>query len=169
MKKRIGRVLLVMAVVLLSCMPVYAAEELKKNMVMETTEEVKLLEQADEEAKEIATLPAGVVVLLVEDSQNGWCKVSAQEKTGYLQTSQLKTLGNADDLNAEFDKIGDTVRLIFDEIVVRENEQRQAKIWGIVIVVLIAAIFGVGIISAVKKNKDEEQKENEQEEKTQEE
>lgn len=158
MKKWMRGTLAAIAVLLFNGMTVCAAEELKQNMVMETIEEVKLLEAPEKRAEEVIALPAGAAVVLTEDEVKGWCKVSAQETEGYLQTSQLKTLGNAEELNSEFDKISNTVQLIFDEIIVRENETKQSRIWGTVIVVLIAAIFGVGIVSAVKKNKEEEKK-----------
>lgn len=155
MRKWIGRILLAMAVLMLGCMPVCAAEDLKKDMVMETIEEVKLLEKAEGNATVVATLPAGTTVLITEDSSNGWCRVSVKEQSGYLQTTQLKTIGNKDELDAEFEKISNTVQLIFEEIVTMEKETKQARVWGTVIVVLIIAIFGVGIVSALKKNKEE--------------
>lgn len=158
MRKWIGRILLAMAVLMLGCMPVCATEEIKKDMVMETIEEVKLLEKAEGNATVVATLPAGTTVLITEDSSNGWCRVSVNEQSGYLQTTQLKTIGNKDELDAEFEKISNTVQLIFEEIVTMEKETKQARIWGTVIVVLIIAIFGVGIISAIKKNKEEYEK-----------
>lgn len=155
MRKWIGRILLAMAVLMLGCMPVCAAEEIKKDMVMETIEEVKLLEKAEDNASVVATLPAGITVLITEDSSNGWCRVSVKEQSGYLRTTQLKPIGNKDELDAEFEKISNTVQLIFEEIVTMEKEAKQARIWGTVIVVLIIAIFGVGIVSALKKNKEE--------------
>lgn len=160
MKKWFGRMLLVMAVLMLGSMPVCAAEDIKKDMVMETAEEVRLLEKADDNAAIISTLPAGTTVRITEDSNNGWCGVSVKEQTGYLKTTQLKTIGNKDELNAEFEKIGNTVQLIFEEIVTMEKETKQARIWGTIIVLLIIAIFGVGILSAVKKNKEEQKEKN---------
>lgn len=155
MRRWIGRILLTMAVFILGCIPVCAAEEIKKDMVMETIEEVKLLEKAEGNATVVATLPAGTTVLITEDSSNGWCRVSVKEQSGYLQTAQLKTIGNKDELDTEFEKISNSMQLIFEEIVTMEKEIKQERIWGTVIVVLIIAIFGVGIVSALKKNKEE--------------
>lgn len=161
MKKWIGRVLITMAVLMLGCMPVYAQEEIKKDTAMETAQEVNLLQKAEDGAKKIETLSAGTTVITVEDSSNGWCKVSAKEKTGYVKITQLKTIGNKDELNAEFDQVNNTVQLIFDEIMTAQKEARQARIWGTIIVVLVIAIFGVGIASAVRKNKEKGEDTNE--------
>lgn len=158
--KKIGKqVILWLFIMVLGCMPVYAAEleQVQKNMVLETIHEVDLLEQPDTAAKAIGTLQAGTPVVVMEDGIEEWCKVASQELTGYIKISELKTLGNQDDLNAEFEKIGNTVQLVFDEIMIRENEEKQARIWGTIIVALIVAIFGVGIVSAIRKNKVEKE------------
>ena len=113
MRRWIGRILLTMAVFILGCIPVCAAEEIKKDMVMETIEEVKLLEKAEGNATVVATLPAGTTVLITEDSSNRWCRVSVKEQSGYLRTTQLKTIGNKDELDTEFEKISNSMQLIF--------------------------------------------------------
>lgn len=142
-------------VMLLGCITICAAEveTVQKNMVLETVKETQLLEAPNTTAKPVVTLQAGTPVFILEDESDGWCKVSSQEQEGYMKASELKRLGNQEELNAEFDKIGNTVQLVFDEIVTRENEEKQARIWGTIMVVLIAAIFGVGMVSALKKNK----------------
>lgn len=157
MKKVISRVVFCIAVMLLGCMPVCASEleSVQKNMVLETMKETALQEEPKTNTKTVVTLSAGTPVLVVEDESNGWCKVSSQEQAGYVMISELKTIGNPEELNTEFDMISNTVQLVFDEIITRENETKQARIWGSIIVVLIVAIFGVGIVSALKKNKQE--------------
>ena len=155
MKKWIREMVVIAVVVLLGSMPVSAAEleQVQKSMVLETVGEVELLDKPVATAQVVCTLSAGTAVVVLEDEDNDWCKVTYQEQEGYLEVSMLKTLGNQKELNAEFDKISNTIQLFFEEIITRENQQKQARIWGTIIVVLIVAIFGVGIASAVKKNK----------------
>lgn len=155
MKKRIRKMLFCIAVMLLGCTTVYAEEleSIEKNMVLETAKEVELLEKPETAAKAVVTLQAGTPVMVVEEENNGWCKVANQGQEGYVQISALKTIGNQEELNAEFEKISNTIQLAFDEIMTQENATKQARIWGTIIVVLIVAIFGVGIVSAIKKNK----------------
>lgn len=157
MRKIIGRVLIGMAAVLLGCITVCGAEleSVQKNMVLETVEEVELREEPASTGAVVASLQKGIAVVVSEDANGDWCKVSYQKQEGYVPVTVLKTLGNAEELNSEFDKISQTVQLAFEEIMTREHEEQQARIWGSIIVVLIVAIFGVGIASAVKKNKEE--------------
>ncbi len=157
MKKVISKVMLGIVIMMLGCITVYAAEleSIQKNMVLEMVETVELREEPAVTAKTITTLRAGTTVVVVEDANGDWCKVSYQEQEGYVPVAKLKTLGNKEELNSEFGKISQTVQLAFEEIMVREHEEMQARIWGSIIVVLIVAIFGVGIASAVKKNKEE--------------
>lgn len=156
MKKVIGKVLIGIATVMLGCITVCGAEleSVQKNMVLETVEEVELREEPASTGAVVALLQTGIAVVVSEDGNGDWCKVIYQEQEGYLPVSMLKTLGNAEELNSEFDKISQTVQLAFEEIMTREHEELQARIWGSIIVVLIVAIFGVGIASAVKKNKE---------------
>lgn len=157
MKKVISKVMLGIVIMMLGCITVYAAEleSIQKNMVLEMVETVELREESTVTAKTITTLQAGTTVVVVEDANGDWCKVSYQEQEGYVPVAKLKTLGNKEELNSEFGKISQTVQLAFEEIMVREHEEMQARIWGSIIVVLVVAIFGVGIASAVKKNKEE--------------
>lgn len=162
MKKWLSKIVIGIAIMMLGCITVCAAEleNVQKNMVLETVEEVELREEPSSTGTVIAMLQAGIAVVVVEDASGDWCKVSYQEVEGYVSTAKLKTLGNQDDLNAEFEKISETVQLAFEEIMAREHEEMQARIWGSIIVVLIVAIFGVGIVSAVKKNKEESEEGN---------
>lgn len=159
MKKLVKRTIFCIVVMLLGCTSVYAAEleQVQKNMVLEIAEETELLDTPEASATVVCTLQTGTTVTVAEDENNGWCKVSSQEKSGYVQVSKLKTLGNQSELDSEFEEISNSIQLMFDEIMLRENEEKQARIWGTIIVVLIVAIFGVGIVSAVKKNKEEKE------------
>lgn len=150
-----------MAMTLLLSMTVCAAdlEQVEENMVLETIEETALLEKAESTAAEVYRVAGGTTVIVLEAEKDGWCKVSGQGQEGYVKVSALKTVGDKEALDKEFDEVKDTVCLIFDEVIARESEMKQARIWGTIIVVLVVAIFGVGIASALKKNKLENESE----------
>ncbi len=58
-------------------------------------------------------------------------------------------------MNAEFNSIGNDYESIYEEMLELQRQKRNRMIWGSIIVVLVIAIFGVGIVSAVKKNREE--------------
>ena len=51
--------------------------------------------------------------------------------------------------------IGNDYESIYEEMLELQRQKRNRMIWGSIIVVLVIAIFGVGIVSAVKKNREE--------------
>ena len=77
------------------------------------------------------------------------------DKTGYVPINALTPIGNVDTLNAEFNSIGNDYESIYEEMLELQRQKRNRMIWGSIIVVLVIAIFGVGIVSAVKKNREE--------------
>ena len=63
---------------------------------------------------------------------------------------------DVEELEEEFDDVQEeTVRTV-EETELIQKSKRTSMIWGIVIAVLVGAIFVVGIISAIKKDKDKE-------------
>lgn len=135
--------------------PVMAAENITANMVMQISEDAVVYESADNTADVVVTLKSGTPVIIREDSQGEWCRISYQNIEGYVNTSKLQMIGDVKQIASEFNVMGANMQLIFDSIVVIEQEKRQTRIWGVVIVVLVVAIFGVGIISSLQNNKKE--------------
>ena len=135
-----------------------AAEEITENMVLQISEDTAIYEKPDENSNTTGTFNSGTPVIVREDAKNGWCKVSYQDTEGYVRTSGLKKIGDLKQIAAEFDAISDNMQLIFDSIVLREQEERRTRIWGVVIVTLVIAIFGVGIISSIKSGKENNEK-----------
>ena len=124
--------------VLYSSSNCYAAEktEITVNSFYQLNENTQMRENASESAKEVQELVAG-------------------DKTGYVQINALTPIGNVDTLNAEFNSIGNDYESIYEEMLELQRQKRNRMIWGSIIVVLVIAIFGVGIVSAVKKNREE--------------
>ena len=136
----------------------YAAEktEIAVNSFYQVNENTQMRENASESAKEVQELVAGDTVMVITAYTDGeWCTVSKGDKTGYVQINALTPIGNVDTLNAEFNSIGNDYESTYEEMLELQRQKRNRMIWGSIIVVLVIAIFGVGIVSAVKKNREE--------------
>lgn len=144
--------------VLYSSSNCYAAEktEITVNSFYQVNENTQMRENASESAKEVQELVAGDTVMVITAYTDGeWCTVSKGDKTGYVQINALTPIGNVDTLNAEFNSIGNDYKSTYEEMLELQRQKRNRMIWGSIIVVLVIAIFGVGIVSAVKKNREE--------------
>lgn len=131
--------------------PVSAAglDEIKSNMIFETNTQADLYEEASEESGIVASLGAGTVVFTTENAENNWCKVSAGEYTGYIQIEYLKTLGDQDLINQEFEQSMDENHRIYDEIQQEEEQKTKSEIGELLIPLLIIAVC-VAVINLLK-------------------
>lgn len=155
MNKWLGRVLCAFAILLMAGMTVCAAdaEDIKKNAVLQTNGDTDLYETPDTASNVAAALPAGTPVIVTEGAQNGWCRVQYQESAGYVQIAFLDYLGSETAMEDEFEHIREEGFLRFQEAENVKKRIASERIWGTLIVVLVIAIFGVGIVSAMKKDK----------------
>ncbi len=221
------------------CPTVYAADadDIKKNRVFQVSSDVELHAEPDPASEITAMLPGGTPVIIREDVQDGWCRVSYSEQTGYVQISFLATVGSpftsvgtvgqaaadgnrdtdetivhdggeqtedsavrgsealsdeqtaqngqvqpnqeivandqlqteniatqngqmqpnneiiADALNDEFKVIQEQNLLSYQEAETAKEQAKADRIWGIVIALLVIAIFAVGIVTTLSGNK----------------
>lgn len=166
--KQLVKKLTVMSVVIFFLLSVkenvFATEQLQvtREGVYEIAEETPLKEEGKETAKTISTLKAGTVVVVNDYAEGEWCQVSTGELTGYVKISTLQITGDVDALNEEFKSMKQDYENFYEEIMEMQRQQRVSQIWGTVIVLLVVTIFAVGILSGIKKNKEEKRgKENE--------
>lgn len=166
MKRKIKILMTIIAICLMGCIQVSAAE-IDANVLLQLTQDVKLYESPDENSEVVGELSAGTPVISGEKNADGWIKVSYQELIGYtkIETVQvvydttLKQNQTADStadtaaLDKEFEQIANQNALIINELEYDKSQRRQKTIWGTIIAVLVVAVFATGIISAVKKNK----------------
>ncbi len=83
--------------------------------------------------------------------------------SGYMESEALELyMAEGDEeLEQEFEEVQEeTVRTVEESELIQKSK-RTSMIWGIVIAVLVAAIFVVGILSAIKKEKAGEEREEE--------
>ena len=160
--------IIAMVIILLVPMCTQASESIiAANTLMELTDQADVYEQENGQGTVLTTLEAGTPVISVEDINmsgdgDSWCKISYQDITGYIQLKQLKKFV-AEDVAEEFDSIANTNKLVFEEKEFEDTQSSQKLIWGIVIAALVVAIFAVGIVSAVYKNKNGQAKEEKEE------
>lgn len=136
-------------------MPVYAAglDKVEKNMVFETSAQTELYEEASDESKIVVSLETGTVVFTVEDAEGSWCKISAGDNIGYIKVEYLKTIGEQDLINQEFEQNMNDNHMIYDEIQKLEEQKTQSEIWGRIILGLIITMLVIGGILSWKKMK----------------
>lgn len=152
MKKKLSKLSLLLIAVLLLGMISYASEDtqITANTAMKVSTDATLYESASDSSNAVTTLASGTPVIVREDAKDGWCKVSYKDTYGYVKTESLAALVSADEISPEFADMQKQVQLLFDSIIVREQEEKRSRIWGAIIVVLVVVIFGVGIISSIK-------------------
>lgn len=139
-------------------MVIYAAEEeMKKNVLVETTTDTKLYEQPDTTSEEIMTIEAHTTLFTVEDQNGDWILVKKDDTQGYLQVADL-TLFQAEGIEQEFEGKENTYNVFMREIEYQIREKKQKIIWGITIGALVISIFAVGIVSTVLMNEKTKEK-----------
>lgn len=136
-------------------MPVYAAslDEITGNMLLETSVNADLHEEASDESKVVASLEAGTVVFTTENAKNNWCKISAGENTGYIKVEYLKTIGDQNLINQEFEQSMNDNHKIYDEIQQLEEQKSQTEVRENLVLVLIIVVLAVGGVFLKKKSR----------------
>lgn len=150
MRKKIGMLMMALSIWIIGTMLVVAAEA-ETNMLVQVLEDISLYEAPNEESEVIGTLSAGDPAICVEQAVDGWIKISYQELAGYTRVENVK-LPNDEELNQEFEQIANQNALLINELEYTELQKKQKTTWGIIIGVLVVAIFAVGIASAMMKN-----------------
>lgn len=149
--------------VLLACMLFVMAgigvqaqeEQFTAGTVWGVTGDTEVKETADDTAKTVGEIEDGTAVLVTEDAKEGWCKVQNQSVTGYIpvEALQIYQAVSAEELTREFVDQEQVSTTGIEEYEQAMKEKRTATIWGVIIGVLVVAIFAVGIISALKGNR----------------
>ena len=135
---------------------VRAAEKIPENSLWQISQDVEVKEQAAESAGAVGNLKKGTPVIVIEEEEGNWCKIQYQEILGYIQKEYLERYGAVpnEELEQEFMKIQEESIWFEDEYELVEGQEKSVDLWKAMIVVFIAGIFGIGIFSAVKGNRD---------------
>ncbi len=131
------------------------AEETAENKASElqmlyVNTDTKIYESDSEQSKVLLELPACSMVALMEDGGE-WTKVMYQRLTGYVKTSDLQAENPNPKAAEEYADLAEYDAAFIDELERLAAEKQRSRIYGAVIIVLIVAIFGVGIFTSLRK------------------
>ena len=162
MMKKMGRSVCMTAMGLLLLlglhMPVQATEAEGVMTLQKTVKDTEIKESPEDSAEILREIEEGTGVIVYGEPQDSWSRVEYDGVSGYMESEALE-LYMADDeeeaLEQEFETVQEeTVRTVEESELIRKS-RRTSAIWGGVIAVLVAAIFVVGVVSAIKKEKGE--------------
>lgn len=140
-------------------MPVQAAETAGAMTLQQTVKDTQIKESPEADAKTLREIEEGTAVIVYGDPQDSWSQVEYDGVSGYIESGALEYYmveGGEEELGQEFAEVQEeTVRTV-EESELTQKSKRTSAIWGGVIAVLVAAIFAVGVVSAIKKDKEEE-------------
>lgn len=135
---------------------VMAADTTMAGNILKTDVDVTVYQDTSETSDIVAVLGSGTVILVTKVDEEGWSRVTTQGITGYIKTEYLASIGSSDEMDKEFEQIGNNYHMIFNELQQLEKQRFQTKVWGIVIALLTIGIFAAGIIPMIKKNRNDE-------------
>lgn len=138
--------------------PVNAAETTTvAGTVLKTDGDVDVYQEASETSAVTAALDAGTAVLVTDDDAGeGWCRILVRETTGYIKSAHLVPLVSSEEMDLEFEQIGNNYHMVFNEVEQLEKQRSQTKMWGAVIAVLTIGLFAAGILPVIRKNREDE-------------
>ncbi len=172
--KWIGRIkktaALVLAVTVLCAagvltLPVRAAgnepEVTALSQIMSAKESFDMKEMPEESAPTLMTYEKGDSVFVTGETSDGWYRIIYQDKTGYVKKEVLgEEEIDIEGIDSELAANAEETKFVVEAVERYRVDARRSKIWGSVIILLVAGIFAVGIISALKTQKDEKEKNN---------
>ncbi|GFI48012.1 hypothetical protein IMSAGC019_03338 [Lachnospiraceae bacterium] len=172
MKKRmlVFRMLVAM-VFMVMCRPVMvmaqgeiSGDVTSLNQFMTAQERVEAKASPDDSAETIITYEVGDTIFITGETEDGWYIVLYQGKTGYIPVDVKENLQEVNldvaALDAEMEAEIAEAKLVVEEVERYRAEAKRSRIWGVVIVLLVVAIFAVGIISTIQVKKQKEGKKN---------
>jgi uncharacterized protein YgiM (DUF1202 family) len=160
-RKMINVLLFTLLFTLVIPINVNAAEEtVGANRVLKLQAETNIMDRADADGKILGTAQAYSTVISVEEASGGWIKVKYQDIEGYIQLDSINFEPESG-LDAEFDEVSNDIMQMFETYQYAISRKNQRVIWGTVIVLIVIAMFAVGIVSAVVKGKKENGETNE--------
>lgn len=169
MRKKMGRSVCLAAVGLFFLlgvrMPAQATETEGAMTLQKTVKDAEIKESPEEGAKTLGEIEEGTGVIVYGEPQDSWSQVEYGGVNGYMKSDALEfyVAGDEGELEKEFEVVSEeTVRLVEESELIRKS-RRTSAIWGGVIAVLVATIFVVGVVSAIKKDKEEKEEEKKEE------
>ena len=126
---------------------------------MMLSEATRARENPDEDAAVVVELPAGAQ-LLVTGEEDGWYEIFYQGKTAYvpMASATASTQVDQEALDEEMHRVEEEGAAFVESLEAQRKAAQRSRIWQIIIIVLIVAVFLTGVVSAVKSAKAEDKK-----------
>lgn len=168
MRRKLTRLIRILAMTLMLTMvipsTVQAAEEVTIIDVVQAKGAVEAKVEPDEKAETAMTFEDGAMIAVVSDSDAQWYTIGYQGNIYYVKKSDTIVLEDSPfrqqntDIDAEFEENYIESKILVEEVVRLQEEAKSTRLWGIVILVLVAAIFGINTYLIIKGRKDKEDK-----------
>ena len=122
--------------------------------LMTAAEDTQGRAEPDEKADVVMEFPAGSS-FLVTGEENGWSRIFYQGQTLFVPHQDLTDASGdgGTELDEELRNSAEEGAAFISSLEKQRGAAQQARIWKIVIIVLVAAVFVTGLISTLKKDK----------------
>lgn len=132
------------------------SENIQGNL-MEAAVDTVGREQQSMNAASVMELPAGTHILVVGEETDGWYEIYSQGKTAYVPSKDLTspTILDAAQLEQEMKKIEEEDKAFIESLEMQRKAIARSKVWRAVIIILIAAVFATGMVSALHRPKED--------------
>lgn len=126
-----------------------------RGSLMEAAVDTAGKESPDESAVTIMEIQKGTPLLTTGEEEGDWYQVHYQGKSLYVLSSDLRAITAADtmELDKEMDKIAEEDSAYIESLEMQRLALKRSRIWRVVIIVLIAAVFVTGIVSVLRNTK----------------
>ena len=122
----------------------------EERLLMETKETVRMYAEKDSDSEVIEKLAAGTPVICTENYEDGWSMVAYQDVEGYVRSDGLRLYGEQTQLSEEFEGVEEDNDLKFETMESLQKQQRSERLWGGVMILLIAIMAAGMFVSGVR-------------------
>ena len=137
--------------------PVKAAEAKDvEGILQQVSKDTELRQAPDENADILEKLESGTALIVYGEPEGSWSRAEYMGMEGYVKSDTLKgySKGYEDELSKEFSVVDEETLRAADEYEFEEKEKRSSRVRMMVIGTLILAILALGVVSALKKEKE---------------
>lgn len=122
--------------------------------VMKAEKETAMKAEPETSAETLMTFEKGSLIFVLGETAEGWYHVRYQSMEGYVEKEGMSVQEmDVEGLDAEMAANEAETKMVVEVVEKYREDARRSKVWGTVIVVLVAGIFATGIVSAVRSNK----------------
>jgi uncharacterized protein YgiM (DUF1202 family) len=114
--------------------------------------DASIYQEKSTDSSVVLSLPKGSLVL-VTGTDGDWTGVQYQDKEGFMESSCLQAESPDPAIKKELSSQEEYDVEYTNELTRLRSEQRRSRIWGIIIVAIVVAMFATGIIQVLRAGK----------------